>query len=754
MKRRNFIVLTGLGAAGASVLGACGHPENKLIPALIPDDEYVPGLDYLKATTCGMCSAGCGIVVRTREHKANKIEGNPPHPTNQGALCARGQAGLQMLYNPDRIKSPMRRKGGREHNEFEEISWDDAIASLAAKLREIKTQGREGSVIFALGDSRGATGLAVEHLMSAFGSGRLLDGRLLSDARVCAGYEAVYQRPCVPFFDIANARYVLSFGARFIESWHSPVMYSIAYGKFRQASPRGKLVQIEPRMSLTGANADQWVPAAIGAEGLVALAIAQVIVREGLDKAPHQVSEVPDLGASTDIPSSDLGSGSLAAKLERYAPEATADLTGIPAETLIDIAREFATSLPAVAIGWGSGLATRASIHEAAVQNLKAIHLLNNLLGNQGKPGGVFLPDGEALDPFAKLRGNKPGHWQPVTKRTLAAEGTAALLFHGVNPAYSEPWTAEVIKRIPLVVSFSSFFDETTLLADLILPDHTFLESWDLHATHSVRNRLVVSLTQPVVKPEFNTMQTADALVAVGRQLDLPLAIASAEEITKQAAGGLSKFRGSISAEGSDEFWTAFSEQGVWIENEPSRTGSDGTDSSAHISARDSAVGGDDSGREEPKNAAEYPYQLLAYEHPALGMGENANLPWLQELPDPMTAVIWGSWVEINPRTARSLGIADGDLVMVSTAEGQVTAPAVLYPAIRPEVLGMPYGQGHEAHGRFAKGLGVNVARVSPFTPNPRGAAIAVQAQLTKVSGEGRLVRFGTSLPERPEIKR
>ncbi|MEW6206759.1 MAG: molybdopterin-dependent oxidoreductase, partial [Acidobacteriota bacterium] len=142
MNRRKFIVLTGVGATSAGMLSACRHPEEKLIPALIPDDEYVPGIDYWKASACCLCDAGCGIIVRTREHRANKIEGNPAHPVNRGALCARGQAGLQLLYNPDRIRGPLKRTGERGAGQFEEITWDEAIKTLADKLREIKTQGK------------------------------------------------------------------------------------------------------------------------------------------------------------------------------------------------------------------------------------------------------------------------------------------------------------------------------------------------------------------------------------------------------------------------------------------------------------------------------------------------------------------------------------------------------------------------------------------------------------------------------------
>src|SRR5258706_10418790 len=183
MKRREFIILSGIGATSASLLSACGHPEEKLIPAFIPDDEYVPGIDYWKASTCGMCPAGCGIIVRTREHKANKIEGNPLHPVNRGALCARGQAGLEVLYNPDRIKGPMKRIGERGEGKWEEISWDEAIKMLASKLREIKAQEDADKVVFATTAGQGATELVAEHFVSTYGSKLLVGADVLNKCR-------------------------------------------------------------------------------------------------------------------------------------------------------------------------------------------------------------------------------------------------------------------------------------------------------------------------------------------------------------------------------------------------------------------------------------------------------------------------------------------------------------------------------------------------------------------------------------------
>src|SRR5262249_4505524 len=223
MKRREFIMFTGAGAATTTLLSACGHPENKLIPVFIPDDEYVPGLDYWKATSCRMCSAGCGVIVRTREHKANKIEGNPLHPVNKGALCARGQAGLQVLYNPDRIQGPKKRVGERGSGQFADISWDEAINYVAERLSDIKTRGQAGLSVFFTEDRQGVIGLAADLFMTQYGPGRVEMSQ--SNEQVAeASYRESYGAAGIPLFDIAHARYVISFGARFLETWHSPVM--------------------------------------------------------------------------------------------------------------------------------------------------------------------------------------------------------------------------------------------------------------------------------------------------------------------------------------------------------------------------------------------------------------------------------------------------------------------------------------------------------------------------------------------------
>jgi len=690
-----------------------------------------------------MCPAGCGIIVRTREHKANKIEGNPVHPVNRGALCARGQAGLEVLYNPDRIKGPMKRVGERGEGKWEEISWEEAIKTLADKLRDLKAEGRGAEIVFATTSMEGVTGLLAEHFVSQYGAKLLVGADVSSQSYHRLAYATSYglspDSQAIPSFDIANAKYLLSFGARFLETWHSPVMYSLAYGEFRHMSgrARGKFVQVEPRMSLTGASADVWLPAAVGTESLVALGIAQVIIREGLAKYVQATGGL----SSTSFSSAE------------YAPEQTSSLTGIPSEKIVRIAREFASLQPALAIGSGTiatGSGQNTSLNNG-IEQTRAIHYLNQLVGNLNKPGGVLLPEGEPFDPLAKWREKDRGGWRPMIGEIAAGPTVSALLIHHANPVHNEPRIADRIRTLPLVASFSSFLDETTQLADIVLPDHTYLESWDIKANHPVKTSTVATLTRPVISPQLNTKQTADVLLAVSQEIGQSIGFTSAEEIVKQAVLGLPSAEDSVTTAGDDDVLGKVTERGLWISD--AGGGSDKTNQSVSVGfSAATALEVIRSFESRHVNESEYPLILMTYEHIALGDGAFANLPGLQELPDPMTSVMWGSWLEINPQTAKSIGITDGDIVEVRTTEGAVTVPAVLYPAIRPEVVAMPYGQGHSAYGPYASNRGVNAALLNPLALTAEG--MTVRAKVSKIDGTANLIRFGTDLQEHMETRR
>ena len=246
MDRRKFLTVVGATSGGALALSGCSTSRvEKLVPYLVQSEDQIPGVATWYASTCTECKAGCGLHVRTREGRAVKLEGNPEHPVNQGKLCSRGQASLQGLYNPGRIKAPMLRGAdGR----FGEITWDDAIARLSAKLTEAG-----GKVAVLSGAGRGTFSDLLAEWTKALG-GRLVRWSPLDHEPVRAANRQVFGLDQLPAHDFGSAKYILSFGADFLDTWLSPTEnqrgFANAHG-FADGNV-AKFVYAAPRMDLTG----------------------------------------------------------------------------------------------------------------------------------------------------------------------------------------------------------------------------------------------------------------------------------------------------------------------------------------------------------------------------------------------------------------------------------------------------------------------------------------------------------------------
>src|SRR5574341_178528 len=316
MNRRRFLKVLGVTGGGAAALSACGigpEPTEKLIPYLIPPEDQIPGVATYYASTCRECTAGCGIHVRVREGRAVKIEGNPESPLNRGRLCARGQAALQGLYNPDRVQTPLARNAA---GQLEAIGWDDAIARLVAKASDARGRG----IVFVTGHDTSSFAALVDEWMTAVGGRRVTYEPFAFEA-LREGNRLAFGSPAVPWYDFANARYVVSFGADFLDTWLAPVAFQNGFARAhsfeagRDAS-MAKFVYVGPRMSLTAMNADDFLGLAPGTEGLLALAMAQVIVARRLVPVPGDAARVKGL-------------------LDRHTPEAVAPLLGVSPETIV-----------------------------------------------------------------------------------------------------------------------------------------------------------------------------------------------------------------------------------------------------------------------------------------------------------------------------------------------------------------------------------------------------------------------------------
>jgi anaerobic selenocysteine-containing dehydrogenase len=758
MERRDFLKISVLtGAVGA--LESCGSPDIQII-RFLPEEDMVPGIATWKPSVCTLCSAGCGLIVRVMEGEAEvlrngkaglikmglakKLEGNPDHPVNRGKLCARGHAGLQVVYHPDRLRGPMKRTGARGSGQFDPVSWDDALMELSGQLSALQPADR-ASLAFLSRPLRGQRRELVERFLRAFGAPPPMAYEPLDEAVLRRANLMSFGRAELPTFDLARADYLISFGADFLGVWNSPVSQSIGYGEMRQGRPgrRGRFVQVESRMSQTGGNADQWIPCHPGREGALALGIAHVILRERLNRGPVQSR------AGALIPGWSQG-------LPTYAPEAVASLTGVPAETITRLAREVSSSGQSAAIVGGAPLA-----HTNGLFTALAVNALESLVDAGGEGGRIlsFMPD-SGLGAPAPVQGSYAT--LNTFAQTVLEERPGApkvLLLHDANPVFSAPSATrvrEAIAKVPYVVSFSSFVDETSALADLILPDHAPLESWLDDLPESGANRTVASLAAPAVRPLHNTRSMPDVLLGLARQMGGAIAAALPWETYEAMLQARylelrRQMPAAVPADSDDDFWSKVQEQGGWWS--PAGTAQGGT---AAISGRVAAPA------TEPAfdgAAGEFEFYFQPYPSQAFRDGSLAHLPWMQELPDVLTTAMWSSWVEINPQTAERLGIAQGDMVAVSSQHGTVRAPAVVSPGIAPDLVAMPIGQGHSNFTRFATGRGANpLSILAPLTEPETGslAWAATRVKLARAGGpeEGSLVLFAGGLsrfPHEPE---
>jgi anaerobic selenocysteine-containing dehydrogenase len=752
MDRRDFIKLTAATSATATLSG-CGNPENQLI-RFIPEDDLIPGISTWKPSICPLCPSGCGVLVRIMEGDAEvirngqlglikmglakKLEGNPEHPISQGKLCVRGQAALQVTYHPDRIANPLKRSGERGSGEFQEITWDAAIAELVSQLNALAAANNQKALAFMTRPVRGQRQTLVSEFLSQFGAPPALEFEVFGEQVLRRANARSFGHEQIPTFDLGRSRYVISFSADFLGTWNSPVSQNVGYGEMRQGRPgvRAKLVQIEPRMSQTGANADEWVPIKPGVEGVLALGLAHVIISAGIVPA----SAAGRAGAQIDGWSNGLPT---------YTPQEVERVTGVAAARVERLAREFAENRPAVAMIGGAPLAQTNSMFSAL-----AVNALNALVGNIGEPGGVYFT------PRADVTAGAAGaSQQGRTIDKFAAEVLAAgaspvqlLMLSDANPVFGTPpaWRVkEAVAKIPYIISFGNFLDDTSSLADLILPDHSFLESWVDDTPESGTIMAVRSLAPPAMRPLHQTRAMPDVLLDLGRRLNPPVELPwqNYQAMLQAAFSTLPAPPAPAGGQAAD-VWTTAQRQGGWWGELPARAAAAAAENQTPVAYSEAQFNG---------AANEYPYHFLPYVSQAFLDGSLAHLPWLQELPDVLTTAMWCSWVEINTQTANRLGIVQGDLVEVASGEGTLRAPAFVSPAIAPDVVAMPVGQGHETFTRYASGRGANPIRIlAPMAEAETGslAWAATRVRVSKVDGDGGLILFGGSLTEHPEQHR
>ena len=670
MKRREFLKVMGWTGAGVAV-AACDRPSfithregrNLVVSYVAPEEYVVPGIGVWYASTCQQCPSACGVHARVREGRVLKLEGNPDSPLNKGKLCAMGQAGVQAHYNPDRITRPRVRRGAG----FVDIGWDEALRLLGDKIGP--NSGLDGQRFAWMTDTvSGHQAVLIDAFMEAVGSGNHYVYEAINNS--------VWRSVCNdvlgeenPRLALEKARVVLSFGADFLGTWGGPVSNSTRYAEFR-SSPRGVLIAAEPKMTVTGANADLWVPVRPGAEGVLALGIANVL-------ATSHGRDISGLPADVQ------------AQIRSYDAAKVSGITGTSEEHIKRIAALLHERAPSLVLAGAS-----AEGHERGYDNVAAAMTLNLILGNVGRT----IESGAGF-PFTQLRA-RTGSSRALADfvQGLEEKRFDVVFFKGANPVFTAPEALKVrdlLASVPFKVAFSHFEDETTQQADLVLPLYSALEDWGTHVPAVQPERMFISVQQPVMEPLYPETRGFGDVVLSLLKMRGDEDYAGYEDYYSYLQHAFvalpAALRGGAASDAA--FWNGVLQKGL-LEL--------GTAAPARLDARPVSFQ-----VAEPATGGQ-PYVLLPSANPTLWDGRHANIPWLQELPDAISKAVWDSWAEMHPSTAARLGVGTGDLLRITSDRGSIEVRAYVYKGMHPDAIAVPVGQGHQAYGRYAKNRGVN----------------------------------------------
>jgi anaerobic selenocysteine-containing dehydrogenase len=789
MNRRNFIKLFVGGAVGTGL---------SPLPWKLTDDiaiwtqnwPWVPvpmtGEFYHVKSICKLCPGGCGVEVRKVDGRAVKIEGRTDFPVNPGGICPLGMGGLQLLYNEEnRFTGPMKRVGPRGSGKFQNITWDEALGTLAGRISSLRNRGNAGEILGIDGNRAQTTmSLMVERFIKAVGSPNYM--RIPSSEDTARMVDSLMQgNEGSTGYDLENSDFILSFGSGLLEGWGSPGRVLNAWSLWRSEASKGRVrvVQVESRASNSASKADQWLPVKPGTETALALGIAHVIIKEDLyDKV---FVENSTFGFS-DWDSSDGKShkGFREMVLEKYSPEQVSGITGTDINDIVSLARDFAGAKAPIALcGKGKGY-LNGSLYE-----FMSVRALNSLVGNINRLGGLsvhdpiqlaLLPDIE-LDAIAEDslkikrldRGNE-GEIYPfthslfnnLTKAILSGTESPVdtLLVFSANPSFTLPDGGDfrrALEKIPLIVSFSPYRDETAYMADLILPDHNYLEKTDDVVCPPGLQYPLYGLTQPVVDPIYDTKNSGDVIIQlakmVGGSVGNSFPWQDYEEVLKLRVRGL--FDSSIGLttydksrpawEGMqdvsdlkpdynsfDEMWDRVKSGGLWYrpvsgikaQNQLFKTPSGKFEFySSRLESVLNGLGVEGMGEVigisvntdeaflphyEPLHFKteehSFPLKMVPYEIINLASDWLPSPPYLMKTLFANQLLDEDSFIEINPDTAMEFDLKEGDYVYIESSKGKVQVRVNIFEGAMPGIVYMPLGLGHRAYDDFLYGKGVN----------------------------------------------
>jgi anaerobic selenocysteine-containing dehydrogenase len=714
-------------------------------------------------TTCEQCPAGCGIIAYLDGDRLVQILGNPNHPNNLGGICAKGIAGINLVNDSERLLHPLKRTGARGSGAWTKISWDEVYSTLGDRINEMMEEGRISEFVI----DKGQDDSLFDRFLASLGTPRVIDRNILNNLNRRAAVTSMVGSPAL-LEDVGNSRSVLNFGANPFSNHDLFIGFArrLVHSRVEKGT---KLVTFDVRMSETAAKSDAWYPIKAGTDGLVALAMAKTIVEKGLADSNF-------INHKTNFTLSNLKS-----LLSPYSPQSAERESGVNASDIERLAIDFATQKPSVAI-FGGGITD----HENGTQNARCISLLNWLVGNLEKEGGLFFPrfPGRQLDKerqsllIPSNRGNTIRGIQEL-EQTNARIDTYFAYFS--NPAYSEPdcqSAARLLKNdktVPFLVVMDTHITETAMLADVILPAATYLEGWGLNSAPSLEGIPILNLRQPVV----SLLSTARALRSpafdIGKLLESsfqPMGEAveigtMCLELARRIGGNVSK---KLPFQDTQDYVSkeipgyriqggleSLKKNGFWVNRTSKKNSYPDKNERIHLlkipevkihSRSLEREGGTPlpgyQAISSHKRKKDHEFILTTFKPNLMGRG-TANSKWIRE-------ILHENRLWINKDIAGRLGIKNGDRMRVISKKGSLTARALTTSRIHPESVALAEGLGHTAVGNVArsrrfkskdkdtaliwwsqKGNGVNPMEIIETQHDPVGGGLGLKDTVVRI---------------------
>jgi anaerobic selenocysteine-containing dehydrogenase len=738
ISRRTFLKVS---AAAGTVLLASRfiRPSQVNEPNAAPDSpsDNTEGVVTEKwvPTSCLNCTTRCATIIRVVNDKAVRIAGNPLSQVSEGEICPRGHIGLQVLYDAVRVTHPLKRtnpaKGRDVDPGWMEISWSQALNEVSSRLKALRDKGEPHKLALFTGLNATSDEDLIYRLAAAYGTPNVIPNEALDREAEKLGRWLADGNYSHIAYDTGQTNYILAFGASIIES-EKPLARNLRmWGKIRRERPnRAKVVVIDPRYSVTAAKADLWLPINPGTDGALAMAMAHVIISEELHDTQFIEKWTTGFGDYKTL------------VLENYSPEKAAAITGISADTIRQLAREFARTKPAIAwvgrgvSGWPNGSYTA-----------YAIFCLNALAGSIDVPGGIIYQENPNYRPMpeptedsiAKDGKTRPRLDLPKASLLSAAEPAtnqvadsilndnpyAVEMAIGFNTNFNmaapgvKRWD-EALKKVPYYVHIAPFVSEMALYADLILPSSTFLEQWGYDHSPPGSGFAELKIKQPAVEKRFDTRIIADTVFDIAK--DLGGTVAASFAGIGDDAEGFARYR-----TGTIIPWAEFTEKGVWVGpayqyrkydsifKTPSKKFEFYSGNLENLAKKVGQTTGDKLTFLPHYEVAEflgdeksYPFVLTSYQPTLTLENGNQDYPWAEEILLVMHGVGWTNFLEMNEETAQKLGIRDKGMVWVESPFGRLKLRARVIQGMLPGVVAIATGQGHYAPGQWQKGIGVN----------------------------------------------